>query len=90
MWCFETTDKFTKSDCKSVSLPLANRFKHSSEQCPKSKEEFRRMAKVSYFNAIRSIMYLTICFRLDLLSRCMFNPREAHWEAMKWLSRYIK
>lgn len=54
------------------------------------------MAKVSYSNAVGSVMYLMVCSRPDLtfsisvLIRFMSNPGETHWEAMKWLLRYIK
>lgn len=89
-------NRFSMTDSKNVSLPLANHFKLSNEQCPKSKEEFERMARVPYSNVVGSVMYLMVCSRLDLaysisiLSRYMSNPGEAHWEAMKWLLRYIK
>ncbi|CAA2996853.1 Hypothetical predicted protein [Olea europaea subsp. europaea] len=88
--------RFTMSNAKSVSLPFANHFKLSNDQSPKTEEEFKRMTKVPYSNAVGSVMYLMICSRLDLafaisvLSRYMSNPGEALWEAMKWLLRYIK
>jgi hypothetical protein len=89
-------EKFSISDAKSVSVPLANHFKLSSDQSPKSEFEFKRMARVPYSNAVGSVMYLMVCSRPDLafsisvLSRFMSNPGETHWEAMKWLLRYIK
>ena len=29
-------------------------------------------------------------FAISVFSRFMSNPRKVHWEAMKWLFRYIK
>ncbi|XP_042041299.1 secreted RxLR effector protein 161-like [Salvia splendens] len=54
------------------------------------------MKKVSYANAIGSVMYLMVSTRPDIayvvscLSRYMSNPGLVHWEALKWLLRYIK
>ncbi|KAL5555658.1 hypothetical protein UlMin_037894 [Ulmus minor] len=31
-----------------------------------------------------------LCFAMSVLSKFMSNPRKIHWEAMKWLFRYIK
>ncbi|CAI9762466.1 unnamed protein product [Fraxinus pennsylvanica] len=84
------------AESKSVSVPLANHFKLSNDLCPKTKEEFERMAQVPYHNAVGSVMYLMVCSKPDLaysisvLSRYMANPGETHWDAMKWLLRYIK
>ncbi|KAL0459210.1 UNVERIFIED_CONTAM: Retrovirus-related Pol polyprotein from transposon TNT 1-94 [Sesamum latifolium] len=41
-------DRFGMSKAKPVSTPLANHFKLSSEQCPKTDHEIEDMAKVSY------------------------------------------
>lgn len=95
-YALKILEKFAMSDAKSVSLPLANHFKLSNNQCPKTEDELKRMARVLYSNAVGSVMYLMICSRPDLafsisvLSRYMSNPCEVHWEAMKWLLRYIK
>ena len=54
------------------------------------------MSKVPYANAIGSVMYSMICtrpnlaFALSLISRFMSNPRREHWNAVKWVLRYIK
>ncbi|XP_062104449.1 secreted RxLR effector protein 161-like [Humulus lupulus] len=53
------------------------------------------MSKVSYSNAVDSIMYLMVCTRpnlayaISVLSKYMSNPGRIHWLAMKWLSRYL-
>ena len=54
------------------------------------------MVSVPYSSAIGSVMYTMICTRPDLahsislLSKYMSNPGRSHWEALKWLLRYIK
>ncbi|XP_042008926.1 secreted RxLR effector protein 161-like [Salvia splendens] len=54
------------------------------------------MKKVLYANAIGSVMYLILSTRPDIayvvscLSRYMSNPGPVHWEALKWLLRYLK
>jgi len=88
--------KFGMHDCKPVSLPLASHFILSKEQSPANEEEKEYMNKIPYSNVIGSIMYLMVCTRPDLahavstLSRFMSNPGPKHWEALKWLLRYLK
>ena len=54
------------------------------------------MMNVPYSHAIGSVMYMMVCTRPDLahaisvLSRYMSNPGREHWEAVKWLMRYLK
>ena len=54
------------------------------------------MKSVPYSNAIGSVMYLMVSTRNDIvysvscLSRYMSNPGQPHWEALKWLLRYLK
>ncbi|TXG49067.1 hypothetical protein EZV62_024942 [Acer yangbiense] len=53
------------------------------------------MESIPYSNAVGSVMYAMISSRPDLaqaisiLSRYMANPGKGHWNAMKWLLRYI-
>ncbi|XP_047942673.1 secreted RxLR effector protein 161-like [Salvia hispanica] len=53
------------------------------------------MKRISYANAIGSVMYLMVSTRPDIayavscLSRYMSNPGHVHWEALKWLLRYL-
>ncbi|KAK4386030.1 Retrovirus-related Pol polyprotein from transposon TNT 1-94 [Sesamum angolense] len=51
---------------KPISTPLANHFKLSSEQCPKTDREIEDIAKVPYANAGCCLMYAMVCTRLDL------------------------
>lgn len=88
--------KFGVIECKLVSLPLGNHFVLSKEQSPANEEEEEYMKNVPYSNAIGSVIYLMVCTRPDLaftvstLSRYMSNPGPTHWEALKWLFKYLK
>ena len=54
------------------------------------------MAKVPYASIIGSLMYAMVCTRPDIahvvgvVSRYMSNPGKQHWEAMKWILRYLR
>ena len=54
------------------------------------------MAKIPYANAVGSLMYVIMCTRPDiaysmsLVSKFMSNPGKVHWQALKWILRYIK
>ena len=54
------------------------------------------MVSVPYSSAIGLVMYTMICTRpylaysISLLSKYMSNPGREHWEALKWLLRYVK
>ncbi|XP_076882859.1 uncharacterized protein LOC143531449 [Bidens hawaiensis] len=54
------------------------------------------MAKIPYASVVGSLMYAMVCTRPDIahvvavISRLMSNPGKAHWEAVKWLLRYLK
>ena len=63
---------------------------------PKSVQEREYMTHVPYANAVGSLMYAMVCTRPDLsqavsmVSRYMHDPEQGHWEAVKWILRYIK
>lgn len=54
------------------------------------------MHGIPYSNVVDSIIYAIVCSRLDIaqvvsmMSRYMGNPRKQHWDAVKWLLRYLK
>ncbi|XP_042051572.1 secreted RxLR effector protein 161-like [Salvia splendens] len=87
--------KFNMFAAKIASVPLAAHFLLSKDLCPKSGADIAATKKVSYANAIGSVMHLMVSTRLDIayvvscLSRYMSNPGPMHWEAMKWLLRYL-
>ena len=83
-------------DAKSATSPLAGHHKPSSKECPSSKMEKEEMSKVPYQSAVGSLMYAMVCTRPDIayavgvVSRFMTNPGQAHWNAVKWILRYLK
>lgn len=89
-------NKFNMNLAKSVVMPMPQNCKLSESQKPKNEEEMAEMEKIPYANAVGSIMYAMICTRPDLahsmsvLSRFMANPGREHWEALKWVFRYLK
>lgn len=51
---------------------------------------------IPYASGVGSIIYGMVCSRLDLsyaisiVSRFMANPGMYHWEALKWILRYLR
>ncbi|RVW74857.1 Retrovirus-related Pol polyprotein from transposon TNT 1-94 [Vitis vinifera] len=79
-----------------LKLSQSDHFKLSKEQSPKTEEERDHMSKVPYASAIGSLMYAMVCTRPDIahavgvVSRFMSRPGKQHWEAVKWILRYLK
>ena len=88
--------KFKMDKAKEVSCPLAAHFKLSKKQCPSTDEMEKEMQKVPYASAVGSLMYAMVCTRPDIaqavstVSRFMSNPGRPHWEAVKWILRYLR
>ncbi|KAE8697282.1 omega-6 fatty acid desaturase, endoplasmic reticulum isozyme 1 [Hibiscus syriacus] len=88
--------RFNMQDAKPISTPLGVHFRLSKEQSPNTEEERAHMVKVSYASAIGSLMYAMVCTRPDIaqavgaVSRYMNNPSKVHWEAVKWILRYLR
>ncbi|CAL8994262.1 unnamed protein product, partial [Prunus brigantina] len=80
---------------KPVSTPLAPHFKLSASMSPKTGEESHYMAQIPYASVVGSLMYAMVCTRPDIsqvvsiVSRYMHNPGKGHWQAVKWILRYI-
>ncbi|RVW26889.1 Retrovirus-related Pol polyprotein from transposon TNT 1-94 [Vitis vinifera] len=76
--------------------PLAQHFKFDHSTLPSTDEEVEYMKSVPYSSVVGSLMYAMVCTRPDLafavsvVSRFMSNPGKAHWEAVKWIMRYLK
>ncbi|KAL0285044.1 UNVERIFIED_CONTAM: Retrovirus-related Pol polyprotein from transposon TNT 1-94 [Sesamum angustifolium] len=89
-------DRFGMSKAKPVSTPLANHFKLSMEQCHKTDREVEDMAKVPYASAVGCLMYAMVCTHPDSahavsqVYKYMSKPGRYHWEAVKWIFRYLK
>lgn len=89
-------DRFNMQSSKPVSTPMAAHFKLSVVQCPQTEEDKRQMTSIPYSSAIGSLMYAMVCTRPDLahavslVSRFMHCPGKEHWNAVKWILRYLK
>ena len=89
-------NRFNMNEGKPVSTPLGSHFRLSKEKSPKTKEERDHMSKVSYALAIGSLIYAMVCTRPDIahvvgvVSRYMSRPEKQHWEAVKWILRYLR
>ena len=89
-------ERFNMKNAKPVSTPLAGHLKLSKKMCPTTVEEKGNMAKVPYSSAVGSLMYAMVCTRPDIahavgvVSRFLENPGKEHWEAVKWILRYLR
>ncbi|GJZ16482.1 retrotransposon protein, putative, ty1-copia subclass [Tanacetum coccineum] len=88
-------NNFRIDNGKSVKMPLGGHFKLSLKDCPVKDCDVERMSKVPYANAVGSLMYLMVCTRPDIayavsvVSRYLANPGKNHWEAVKWILKYL-
>ncbi|KAL3835280.1 hypothetical protein ACJIZ3_003671 [Penstemon smallii] len=88
--------RFNMGNAKVVSTPLALHFKLSMKQSPSTDEEKAYMQKIPYASAVGSLMYAMVCTRPDIahavgiVSRFLSNPGKEHWEAVKWIMRYLR
>lgn len=88
--------KFHMESAKPVNTPFAQHFRLSMAQSPQEQFELDDMQNVLYANLVGSLMYGMVCSRPDLahsmsvVSRFMGNPGKSHWEACKWIVRYLK
>ena len=54
------------------------------------------MRKASYASAIDSLMHAMVCIRpniahaVEIVSWYLSNPGKEHWNAVKWILRYLK
>ena len=88
--------RFNMENAKAVSTPLAAHFKLSKQLCPTTQEARDEMIRVPYASAVGSLMYAMVCTRPDIVqamgavSRYMQNPGKEHWNAVKWILRYLR
>ena len=81
---------------KVVSAPLAAHFKLSVSQSSSTETDKLDMESVPYASAVGSLMYAMVCTRPDIayavsnVSRFLSNPGREHWNAVKWIMRYLK
>ncbi|GJU90611.1 retrovirus-related pol polyprotein from transposon TNT 1-94, partial [Tanacetum coccineum] len=88
-------NNFRIDNGKSVQMPLGGHFKLSLKDCPVRDCDVERMSKVPYANAVGRLMYLMVCTRpyiayaVSVVSRYLVNPGKNHWEAVKWILKYL-
>jgi hypothetical protein len=88
--------RFRMQNEKPVSTPLASHFKLTKEMCPKIQEEIEYMSRVPYSLAVGSLMHVMVCTRPDIahavgvMSISMNNLGKEHWEAVKWILKYLR
>jgi hypothetical protein len=89
-------ERFRMLNEKPISTPLASHFKLTKEMCPKTQEEIEYMSRVPYSSTIGSLMYAMVCTRphiapgVGVVRSYMKNPGKEHWEAVKWILRYLR
>ena len=96
LYLTKVLDRYGMSDCKPMSTPECPSVKLSTNDCPVSDEEKASMCDVPYMSAVGSLLYAAIGTRPDIahavnvVSKFMKNPGQAHWMAVKRILRYIK
>ena len=89
-------ERFNMKHVKLVSTPLGAHFKLRNKSCSSSKKEKKGIASTIYSSAVGSLMYAMVCTQPDIahavgvVSRFMVNPDKDHWEAMKWIFKYLR
>ena len=89
-------ERFNMQYSKPVSTPLATHFKLSRKCCPITEEERDEMSSIPYASAVGSLMYAMVSTRPDIahavgtVSRYLSNPGKSHWNAVKWILRYLR
>eukprot|EP00253_Pinus_taeda_P017290 PITA_17290 len=85
----QVLSRFSMEECKAVITPTVMGLKLSRED---SSKDFDPSL---YKSIVGSLMYLTttrpdIMYAGSLISRFMERPKEAHWQAVKRILRYVK
>ncbi|XP_073152137.1 secreted RxLR effector protein 161-like [Henckelia pumila] len=84
------------ADARAVSTPIGAHFKLMAVKEDQEALEAVHMKNIPYSNAVGSIMYMIVSTRPDisyalgLVSRFMSKPSREHWQAVRWLLRYLK
>jgi len=88
--------RFSMEGAKAISTPMPLHIQLSSKGSSISEKDKTYMEKVPYASAVGSLMYAMVCTRPDiaqavgLVSRFMSNSGKMHWEAVKYILRYMK
>jgi hypothetical protein len=88
--------QFNFDDCKPLAMPMDPNTQLSKDQSPTSVEEIVEMSAVPYRESVGSLNWAAIGTRPDIvfvvgtLSQYLENPGRVHWEAVKWVFRYLQ
>lgn len=94
-YLLKVLNTFGMSDARSVVTPTVSHFKLRSLHPMERAAEYEHMKDVPYASAVGSLMYAMVGSRPDLgfevgfISRFMSYPSREHWEAVKWVLRYV-
>ena len=87
---------FRMEDARSVVTPVSSQFKLKSLSDDEADFEAYYMNSIPYASAVGSLMYGMIgsrpdlAFAVGLVSRFMGRPGRVHWDAVKWILKYLK
>jgi hypothetical protein len=82
-------------DIKLLSTPMDTQVHLTSEQAPSTPSEFAVMHNVPYCEAVGALNWAALAMRPDIafavatVAHFGANPGPAHWEAVKWIFRYL-
>ena len=71
-------------------------LKQAPRQWYKKFDEKEKMASIPYYSVVGSLMYCMVCTRPDIahavstVSRFLSNSGKEHWEAVKWIFKYLR
>ena len=89
-------NRFNIKDAKPMGTLLSTHFKLSEDLFPYNDKEKDERIKIPYASTIGSLMYAMVCtcpniaHSVGVVSRFLSNPRKQHWQAIKWILRYLK
>lgn len=89
-------DKSGMDQTKSVGTLMGAYFKLRAAMDKEYAEQCEEMSRIPYQSAVGSLMYSMIGTRPDLafavgmVCRNMSKPVKEHWNALKWLLRYVR
>ena len=92
----QVLERFNMKHAKPVSTTLGAHFKLRKKSCSSSKKDKKDIASTIYSLVVGSLMYAMVCTRPDIahivgvVSRFMVNPGKDHWEAVKWIFKYLR
>ena len=87
--------KYNFNDLKPLAIPIDPSIPLSKTQGPSKLEDVARMKNIPYREAVGSLMYAAmgtrpdIAFATSTVAQFCDNPGWVHWEAMKWIFRYL-